>query len=90
MMDSSVKNLEEFEYDKHNWLYRQKTQVRPKRRSEGYLLFRGGHGGYGGGYVPPPPDRLVPFASAVWGGTRKISNIRVPPYHWGATQKAYL
>ena len=38
MMDSSVKNLEEFEYDKHNWLYRQKTQVRPKRRSEGYLL----------------------------------------------------
>jgi len=36
-------------------------------------------GGYGGGGTYPPPDGLVPFASAVWGGTRKMSNIRVPP-----------
>ena len=29
MMDSSVKNLGEFEYDKQNRLQRQKTQVSP-------------------------------------------------------------
>ena len=35
--DSSVRNLEEVEYGKQNWLQHQKNLVRRKSRSEGYL-----------------------------------------------------
>ena len=37
MIDSSVRNLGEVEYDKQNWMQHQKTPVRPKSRSEDYL-----------------------------------------------------
>ena len=38
MIDSSVKSLEEVEYDNQNSLRHQKTPVQPKNSSEDYLL----------------------------------------------------
>ena len=38
MIDSSIKNHGEVEYDKHKWLKHQKTPVCPKSRSEVYLI----------------------------------------------------